>query len=115
MQTAVGEGGAQRQLDLVARSITVGGITALDLPFDTGEIGVENVVDHSGDRIGTVYGGSASGDDVDALNQSVRDQIDIGNILGVGRRQAATVKQNQSAVGTQVAQVELGLRPLVVV
>src|SRR5262249_23303602 len=63
--TPAEKGGTDCQLDLVARSIAMSRVTSRNGAFDAGEVGIENVVDHSTDRIGTVHGGSASGDDVD--------------------------------------------------
>ena len=59
--------------------------TALDRPFDPVEFAVEYEVDNTGDGVSTVGRRSAAGHDFDALDQLLREKIDVDISKAVGR------------------------------
>jgi hypothetical protein len=65
------------------------------------------IVDHAGDGVGPVDGRDAARDGVDALDQHLRDHVDVDDAVQQRRRNAQAVQQDQGAVRTDVAQIEL--------
>ena len=92
-------------------------VAAEALPGDAGlaadlqavEIAAQDEVDDARDRVRTVNGRVAAGDDVDALDQVVRDRVDVGRhgvVQDVGRDVAAAVDQHQGAQRAEAAKIE---------
>src|SRR5690606_22045567 len=70
------------------------------------EVGIEHEVDDARHRVGAVHGGGATGQHVDALDQSGGDLVEVTGLgADAARRQAVAVDQHQGAVGAQAAKV----------
>ena len=70
---------------------------------------LQDEVDDAGDGVRTVHRRVAAGDDVDALDQVVRDGVDVGRhgvVENVGGDVAAAVDQHQGADRAEAAKVE---------
>ena len=69
----------------------------------------QDEVDDAGDGVRTVNRRVAAGDDVDALDQVVRDRVDVGRhgiVEDVGGDVAAAVDQHQGALRAEAAKIE---------
>src|SRR5690606_37057176 len=95
------------------------GVTAADLgravavaDLDAVEVLAGDDVHHAADRVGTVHGRSAVGQDLDALDRSQRDGVEVGAGRGSHRvgRGATAVDQHQGTAGAQATQVDRGQR-----
>src|SRR5690606_6880712 len=76
--------------------------------FNAVEVLAQDDVDHAADRVGTVHGRSAVGQDLDALDRGQRNRVDVGTARGGHRRGRGTtaVDQHQGAARTQATQVD---------
>src|SRR4051812_32201854 len=106
MAASVSEGRTGRHSHFILPRIAVAGNAALYGSFDACERRVQHEVDHARERIGAVDGRSAAGDDIDALDERIREQIDIRRTVGELRYEPASFKKHQRAVNAQAAQVK---------
>src|SRR5258708_20207379 len=68
---------AAGQADAIRRVVAVGGHTALQIDLEAVEFAVRHEVDHTGDRVRAIDRRSAAGDDVDPLQQHLRQRLYI--------------------------------------
>lgn len=74
---------------------------------DALEVLLEHEVDHAGDAIGAIDGGSAAGEHVDPIDQVFGNGVNVYRLRTFeARDMAAAVNQHQRAIDTQIAQVE---------
>ena len=77
------------------------GDAGLAADLEAFEVAPQDEVDDAGDGVRTVDGRVAAGDDVDALDEVVRDRVDVrrhGVVENVGGDVAAAVDQHQRAL-----------------
>ncbi len=70
------------------------------------ELRVENEVDYACDRVATVRGARTASDRVDALDDRLRKQVDVGAPVQGGIHHPSAVQQCERALGAHAAQVE---------
>src|SRR3546814_543907 len=63
-------------------------------------------IDHTSDRVGTIYRRCAVGDDLDALDCCNRDRAHVDHAVRPAIGKAVAVQQGESSVGTDAAKVE---------
>ena len=80
--------------------------TTLKINLEPFQLGIEHKVDDASDRVRTVSGRRAAGDDVDAADEPLWDDVDVDRPENVGRRQTLAIEQNQRSRGSEPAQVE---------
>ena len=99
--------GHARNIEVLAEPSLGGCATRTEL--DAGEVTAEDEVDHARDGVRTVDGRIAPGDDVDPLDQVVRDRVDVGRngvVQDVGGNVTTSVDQHQGARRAETAKVE---------
>ena len=114
---AAGEFAAGGQSRLEVAPVTVFRDAPAIAQLGAAEIAAGNVVDDAGDGIGTVDGGSAVAEDVDALNALGGELVDVGVEGGdaavVGgdgvRGEAAAVEEDERVAGADTAEVDVGV------
>ena len=114
---AAGEFAAGGQSRLEVAPVTVFRDAPAIAQLGAAEIATGNVVDDAGDGIGTVDGGGAVAEDVDALNALGGELVDVGVEGGdaavVGgdgvRGEAAAVEEDERVAGADTAEVDVGI------
>jgi hypothetical protein len=106
VQAVVQEGLAAGDLQQELLVVAVGRDARRDIGLEAFEALVGDEVDDAADRVGAVGGRRAAGHHVDALDQQLREQADVGNARDVGRNHALAVQQGQGPDGAQAAQRE---------
>ncbi len=96
MQAVIQEAHAAGDRNLVIEIVAILRNAGLGAGFHALELVVENEVDHARDRIGTIGGGGAAGDDVHPLNQRFRNLRRIYAARAAGGDHAAAIDQHQS-------------------
>ncbi len=79
----------------------------LNVRFQPLELLVEKHVHHARDSIRTVGRRGAAGNDVDLLDEHRRDHVHVHAAGRIGRTEPAPVEQQQRAVATEAAQIEI--------
>ena len=95
-----------RKTGLIFRAIGITRDAGIDVVLYAVEVLVEHEIDHAGHGIGAINRRSASGHDIDPAHQHLWQHIDIDGAVGVGRRNAMAVEQDQGALGAEIAQVQ---------
>src|SRR4029079_2397572 len=84
-------------------------LIAADLTLDSKalEFGVQDEVDHAGDRVRAIDRGRAAGQDFDALDERRRDAVDVGyGKPWIARHQPVAIDQDERPDRSQAAQVD---------
>ena len=92
---------------VVVAAVVAAGLTRLGVDLGALELGVEQEVDHTGHGVCAVAGRCTASDGLDALEQHVREDVDVDGAEAVARHDAATIQQHQRAVDTGAAQVDV--------
>ncbi len=92
---------------LFPAAVSAGAVLVRDL--NSLEIVLESEVDHAGYGVRAIHSRSTAGDHIDAVDQGHRNQVEVDRSIGVGRHQALPVEQHQGALGSESAQVRIGL------
>src|SRR5690606_12652961 len=71
------------------------------------EVGVEDEVGNTGNGIGAVGGGGATGNHFHALDHALGEEVDVNGAAAAGGYDATAVQQHQGAVDAQAAQVQV--------
>ena len=106
---AVGEVQAVHRRDILVGAEARPGCRRLPRTWKPVEIAAQDEVDDARDGVRTVNGRIAAGHDVDALDQIVRDRVDVRRhrvVQDVGGDVAAAVDQHQGALRAEAAQIE---------
>src|SRR6185312_4362824 len=104
---AVGEVLAEGRGDEVDRAIAIFGFAALAANSEAVVILLQDEVDDAGDGVGTVYGRLTAGHDVDAVDEVLRNVVDVD--VEDARRagdEAPAVDQHKRAVRAEAAKIE---------
>ena len=104
VELVVGERLADRELRQHLAVVTIGRDAGLEVALETGETGVGDEVDDAAHRVRAVGGRRAAGDDVDALDQQLRELADIGHAGHVRADDALAVEQGERTDRAEAAQ-----------
>jgi hypothetical protein len=95
--------------DLRIRVVVVLEHARLAVDAEAGERRVEDEVDNAGDGVRTVDRRGAAREDVDPLDQLVRNEVDVGDrVAGVARLKPLAVDQDEVALRAEAAKVNRG-------
>jgi hypothetical protein len=106
---AAGEIVADHRRDILIAAEAARGDSGLAADLDALIVAAQHEVDDAGDGVRTVDGRIAAGDDVDPLDQVVRNRIDVrrdGVVQDVGGDVAAAVDEHERAERAEAAQIE---------
>jgi hypothetical protein len=84
----------------------IGRLAALHPSLEADKILVDHEIDHTGNRVGAPGGRSAAGHHIHALDHGAGQGRDVHTTGQVRVHDALAVEQNQSAVDTEIAQIE---------
>ncbi len=90
----------------IGACIAAAGLSDLGLGLQAAELGVEHKVDHAGHGVRAIDGRSAARDDVDPLDQHLRNRVGIDLTIERGWRRAPAIDKDQGANGPKVAQIQ---------
>ncbi len=110
MAPAIRERRAESELPAVVLVVAVLGHTGLELALHAREILIEHEIHDTRQRVRAVGGGCAAGHDVHALDQRIRERIDVWGAAARGQRRvdvALPVEKNKRAIGAHAAKIEL--------
>jgi len=106
MAAALAEAGAAREPRLIVAIVAALGNAVLELRAQPLKLGIEHEVDDAGDRVGPIGRRCPAGDDVGALHQHRRDEVEVDRALRRTRNEAAAVDEDQGALWCEAAQIE---------
>ncbi len=95
--------------ELVGLAVALGRLPMGGRQLQAREVAADLEIDDPGDGVGAVGGRGAPGDHLDVLDHRHGDGVEVDRAVGVGGLQPAAVQQHQGAVGTEAAQVAIGL------
>src|SRR5439155_22579346 len=82
------------------------GVAIAGVELEATELVDQPDVEHTGDRVRSVNGGSAILQDIDVVDQPERNRVEVDRITGkANRRQTTSVLQDQSFLSENTAQV----------
>src|SRR6185437_6290500 len=84
------------------------GDAVLHVDLQALEVLLQDEVRDTADRIGAVYGGGATGDDLDAIDHRRRNAVDVRHHERVDGRRAVAIDQYETAVRAEAAQRDRG-------
>ncbi len=93
-----------RELRLARMAVLHRAVLTVDR--DALEVLLEDEVDDARHGVGTIHGGCAASNDLDAINGGCRDRIDIDGHRGVDRDGPITIDENQVAVGAEASEAD---------
>ena len=98
----------EHDIDIVGLGIAGIGHRGAGFEAESREVLLRDEIDDACDRIRAVNGGRAPRDDLDPIDQELRNQIQIDGIADAGRSDTTPVQQYQGTTGAQAAQVDDG-------
>ena len=106
---SAGEVRSRGQPGLVLPAVAAIGLAPGPVDLDAVKLGLELEIDDAGERIRAIHRGGAPGDDLDAVNERWRDDVDVGDAVAVRGHQPFPVEEYQRRRGTKAAQGKVGL------
>jgi len=97
---------AEQEARVVLVAVAVIGRRELAVDRHTLIVFLEDDVDDAGNRVRTVHGRCAAGQDFDALDHRGRDLVGVDVQRRIGGDETFAVHQNEGALGAEVAQVD---------
>jgi hypothetical protein len=94
-----------------AFTVAAKGLPVVDLSAQPLEVGVEQDVDHAGDRVGAVGRRSAAGHGLDALDHRSRNKVEIDRAaIGCRNEPAGVDQRERCAFQRRVEAAQVGVR-----
>lgn len=115
MTAAIVERGAGRQVGTEGGAVALFGDLVAAVQLQAFEFVVDDEVDDARDGVGTVGGRCTAGQDVNALDEGERDVVEVDTADQFGGDDALAVQQDDVAVRTEAAKVDVACAAVAVV